>query len=245
VETRGAVSNGWVPVRCASQNGWVSAAYMTLSSNPSNPAPTPTPTPAPPSGSTSYAMVSGTGGGGLNCRVAKVSGSVITILPEGTRVEVFGSPQNGWAQVRCAGQIGWAAASYLIFNVGSGSGSGAVWIDVNLTKQYVTVYQGSRIIGQTYASTGRYGFDTPPGTYYVNYKLTSQTMSGVLGGEYYYVQDVPWVMYFTDRGHAIHGAYWHNNFGYRMSHGCVNLPVGFAQWLYGISPIGTRVYIHY
>ena len=70
-------------------------------------------------------------------------------------------------------------------------------------------------------------------------------MTGTLGGEYYYVHDVPSVMYFTNRGHAIHGAYWHNNFGYRMSHGCINLPVNFASWLYSVTPMGARVRIHY
>jgi len=70
-------------------------------------------------------------------------------------------------------------------------------------------------------------------------------MTGTLGGEYYYVHDVPSVMYFTNRGHAIHGAYWHNIFGYRMSHGCINLPVNFASWLYSVTPMGARVRIHY
>ena len=130
-------------------------------------------------------------------------------------------------------------------NLTSGGGAGELWIDVNLSTQYLVVYRGSTVIGQTYVSTGRYGFDTPTGTFYVNYKLPSQTMSGVLGGEYYNVPDVPWVMYFTDWGHALHGTYWHNNFGTRMSHGCVNLPLGFAEWLYSITPVGTRVQIHY
>ena len=52
-------------------------------------------------------------------------------------------------------------------------------------------------------------------------------------------------MYFTDRGHAIHGAYWHNNFGAVMSHGCVNVPLGTSTWLYEWAPTGTRVEIHY
>ncbi len=56
---------------------------------------------------------------------------------------------------------------------------------------------------------------------------------------------MPWVQYFTNRGHAIHGAYWHNNFGAVMSHGCVNLPVGFAEWLYDFTSVGTRVEIHF
>ena len=100
-------------------------------------------------------------------------------------------------------------------------------------------------IYETYVSTGRQGFETPPGTYHVLTKLESQTMEGVLGGEYYNVPDVPWVQYFTNRGHAIHGAYWHNNFGYVMSHGCVNLPLDFAAWLYTWTSIGTRVEIHF
>ena len=81
------------------------------------------------------------------------------------------------------------------------------------------------------------------GTFYINTKIPMQDMSGVLGGEAYYVANVPWVMYFTDVGHAFHGAYWHDNFGNVMSHGCVNMRVDFAEWLYSWTPIGTRVEI--
>jgi lipoprotein-anchoring transpeptidase ErfK/SrfK len=123
--------------------------------------------------------------------------------------------------------------------------SGELWIEVNLSAQYMTVWDGSNVLAETYVSTGRDGFDTPPGTFYVNSKLEFQTMEGVLGGEYYNVPDVPWVMYFTDLGHAIHGTYWHDNFGTPMSHGCINLPMDFAEWLYGIADIGTRIEIHY
>jgi lipoprotein-anchoring transpeptidase ErfK/SrfK len=51
-------------------------------------------------------------------------------------------------------------------------------------------------------------------------------------------------MYFYS-GYAIHGAYWHNNFGAPMSHGCVNMTPGEAQILYNWAPIGTEVYVHY
>ena len=122
---------------------------------------------------------------------------------------------------------------------------GEIWIDIDLSYQYMTVYQGNTELLSSYVSTGRPGFDTPPGTFYINTKLESQTMEGVLGGEYYNVPDVPWVMYFTDVGHAIHGAYWHNNFGSVMSHGCVNLPLDVAAWLYSVADVGTRVEIHY
>jgi len=123
--------------------------------------------------------------------------------------------------------------------------SKGLWIEINLSEQYMTVWNGNTVLFGTYVSTGREGFDTPPGTFYINSKLESQTMEGVLGGEYYNVPDVPWVMYFTDVGHAIHGAYWHNNFGSVMSHGCVNLPLDTAAYLYSIAEIGTRVEIHY
>lgn len=122
---------------------------------------------------------------------------------------------------------------------------GERWIEINLTTQYLIAWEGNVSIYETYVSTGRPGFDTPPGTYHILTKLESQTMEGVLGGEYYNVPDVPWVQYFTNRGHAIHGAYWHNNFGTVMSHGCVNLPLDFAAWLYTWTSIGTRVEIHF
>jgi hypothetical protein len=60
----------------------------------------------------------------------------------------------------------------------------------------------------------------------------------------YVVQDVPNVMYFNLDAEALHGAYWHNNFGHKMSHGCVNLPLYFATWLYGWAPLGTEVWVH-
>ncbi len=234
VETRGAAVNGWLPVRCGDQDGWVSASYMVLSNGSTNPTPPTTTSPTTP-----------TPGGSSSMATAPVSGAVILVLPELSRVEVTCSQQNGWAPVRCANQSGWVSATCLIFNVGSGSASGEIWMDVNLSTQYMIVYQGDKVLARTYVSTGRPGFLTPTGTYSINRKVPVKDMTGTLGGEYYYVHDVPSVMYFTNRGHAIHGAYWHNNFGYRMSHGCINLPVNFASWLYSVTPMGARVRIHY
>ena len=93
-------------------------------------------------------------------------------------------------------------------------------------------------------STGRPGFDTPTGTFYINSKYEADDMEGVLGGEYYNVPQVPWTMYFTGVGHAIHGAYWHSNFGQRMSHGCINLPLPVSEFLYGWAPLGTPVTVY-
>ncbi len=119
------------------------------------------------------------------------------------------------------------------------------WIEVNLSQQRLYAWEGIVLVNTTLVSTGRPGFDTPTGTYYINSRYRWQTMSGCIQGECYYVPDIPFVQYFTYNGHALHGTYWHNNFGHVMSHGCVNLPTPFAEWLWYWANIGTRVVVHY
>ena len=116
-------------------------------------------------------------------------------------------------------------------------------IVVSISQQAMWAYKGNQVVLSSLVSTGRPGFDTPLGSYAILSKLPSQTMEGVIGGEYYHVPDVPDVMYFTNFGHALHGTYWHNNFGTPMSHGCVNLPMDVAAWMYQWAPIGTPVLI--
>lgn len=117
--------------------------------------------------------------------------------------------------------------------------SGQRWIDIDLSAQTLTAYEGNTPVFNTLVSTGL-AFPTPVGTYKILYKLPSQRMTG----PGYDLPNVPWVMYFTNRGHAIHGAYWHNNFGHPMSHGCVNMRPSEAQWLYDFTPNGTTVVVH-
>ena len=123
--------------------------------------------------------------------------------------------------------------------------NGEKWFDVDLTNEYLVAYQGDTPVLQTLVSTGLPGHETPAGEFYILQKLPVQTMSGVIGGEYYNVPDVPDVEYFTPYGHAIHGTYWHNNFGHEMSHGCVNVPLDLAHFLYEWSDVGDRVEVHY
>ncbi len=123
--------------------------------------------------------------------------------------------------------------------------NGERWIDVSLTDEYLTAYQGDTVILETYISSGKPGYETPAGEFFINSKLPVQDMEGVIGGEYYDVPSVPDVMYFTNVGHAIHGTYWHNNFGNPMSHGCINVPLDLAHFLYEWAPVNTRVEIHY
>jgi len=116
-------------------------------------------------------------------------------------------------------------------------------IVVSLGEQALWAYENGAVAESTYVSTGKEKFRTPPGMFFVNSKLTEQDMAGVIGGESYDVPKVPDVMYFTDRGHAIHGTYWHDDFGNTRSHGCINLPLDISQWLYDWAPVGTPVLI--
>ena len=125
----------------------------------------------------------------------------------------------------------------------AGSAKAQKAIVISISKQRLRAYKGDRVVQRSYVSTGRTGFATPVGSFAVLTKLPSQTMEGVIGGEYYNVPDVPSVLYFTNSGHALHGTYWHSNFGTPMSHGCVNLPLDVAAWLYDWAPVGTPVLV--
>jgi lipoprotein-anchoring transpeptidase ErfK/SrfK len=126
---------------------------------------------------------------------------------------------------------------------------GNAYIEVNLTTQHLNVWQDGEIIFDVAISSGRPDWETPAGTFYIHTFLETQDMEG--GGpkgspQYYFQPDVPWVMYFDYNGDAIHGVYWHNNFGrVASSHGCVGAPVWAAKWIYDWATIGTPVYIHY
>lgn len=119
------------------------------------------------------------------------------------------------------------------------------WIDVNVTTQTVTAYEGSTPVKSVVASTGVARTPTVLGTYKIYRKIQSQTMSGgsQAMGDYYYLPNVTDVMYFY-RGYALHGTYWHSNFGRPMSHGCVNLTLADAKWFFEWASVGTLVVAH-
>jgi lipoprotein-anchoring transpeptidase ErfK/SrfK len=98
---------------------------------------------------------------------------------------------------------------------------------------------------ETLISSGKW-FPTPPGEYSVWVKLKATRMSGGEGADYYDLPNVPYVMFFYNndlpkmKGFSLHGAYWHNNFGHPMSHGCVNMRTIDAEKLYNwIGPTTT------
>ena len=124
-------------------------------------------------------------------------------------------------------------------STGSGGG-GAKWIDVDLSSQSTRAYQGNTLVRSMVVSTGLSYYPTPPGRFKIYAKYPSYTMSG----PGYYLPGVPHTMFFY-KGYALHGTYWHSNFGTPMSHGCINLTQGDAAWLYSWAPIGTLVVIHW
>jgi hypothetical protein len=101
-----------------------------------------------------------------------------------------------------------------------------VWVDVDTSQQVLVAYRGADPVFTTLISSGRRGHATPRGTFRVWVKLITGRMANEEPSDPdekpYYLEDVPWVMYFND-DIALHAAYWHGSFGHVCSHGCVNL----------------------
>jgi lipoprotein-anchoring transpeptidase ErfK/SrfK len=119
------------------------------------------------------------------------------------------------------------------------AGDGVHWIDVDLSEQRVYAYAGDTIVNSFLVSTGTWQTPTVTGKYKIWIKLRSTDMAG----PGYYLPDVPYTMYFY-KGYGLHGTYWHSNFGTPMSHGCVNLSIPDAAWLYDFAYEGTVVNVH-
>ncbi|MEM9696229.1 MAG: L,D-transpeptidase, partial [Myxococcota bacterium] len=141
---------------------------------------------------------------------------------------------------------------------------GRTWIDVSILRQTLVAYEGRRPVYATLVSTGIDGIAdhedshaTIQGTFLIHTKHRSVTMDSDERGDAFDLRDVPYVQYFTE-GYALHGAYWHDDFGRPRSHGCVNLSPLDAAWLFHWSEPrvpeawhaalslkqGTYVYIH-
>lgn len=144
------------------------------------------------------------------------------------------------------------------------------WLEVNLTEQKIYAWEGNQKVYEFFVSTGRPGYDTPTGEFSVWRKVLYQAYKGGSRerGDYYYLPNVPYSLFFSNdkvaksKGYAVHGAYWHNDFGIkRRSAGCVNVrPEEAAKLYYWANPLiregvnainttsdnpGIRVSIHY
>ncbi len=135
---------------------------------------------------------------------------------------------RGWTRNDSLGL--WAAPPAL-----PGVGPNEVWIDVELDEQVLTVMRGTEPVFATLVSSGKPGHRTPPGTFRVNRKKAYGAMQSQEDDpEPYYVEAVPWSQYYY-QGFAIHASYWHDGFGKRRSHGCVNLSPRDARHVFELT----------
>ncbi|QQE63576.1 hypothetical protein GFS31_02430 [Leptolyngbya sp. BL0902] len=112
------------------------------------------------------------------------------------------------------------------------------WLQVDLSSQRLYAWEGNTPVYAVIVSTGKPSTPTVRGVF----AIQSMHRTARMRGADYDVPNVPWTMYFY-RGYAIHGAYWHHNFGTPVSHGCVNVAVDHAEWFFNWSSIGTPVVV--
>lgn len=113
---------------------------------------------------------------------------------------------------------------------------------IDLGVQHLTAFEGGVPVFETRVATGTnftddegglHYFETAPGDYAIQRKKPSRRMvGGAEADDFYDLPGVPWVSYFTLKGASIHGTYWHNDYGRRRSHGCINVTSDAAKWLY-------------
>ncbi len=112
------------------------------------------------------------------------------------------------------------------------------WIQIDLSKQNLIAWEGNKPVYAVTISSGKKATPTQTGAFKIQTKLKKTRMKG----RGYDVANVPHTMYYQG-GYAIHGAYWHNRFGTRVSHGCVNLAPNHAKWVFNWANVGTPVLI--
>jgi len=123
--------------------------------------------------------------------------------------------------------------------LGTNTKEGDKHVYIDLSKQTLFAYQGKDLILKTLIASGKWG-RTPVGNFKIWQKLVATRMAGGSGADAYDLPNVPYVMYFF-HDFGLHGAYWHDNFGHTMSHGCVNMRQIDAKALFSWAEVGTPV----
>ncbi len=113
------------------------------------------------------------------------------------------------------------------------------WVVVDISEQRIYFYEDGRVVRTNLVSTGQASTPTNIGTHYVWSRIYNETMSGVD----FYLENVYFTQYFDSEGEALHYAWWHNNFGQRMSHGCVNLNWDTAKFAWYWAPPRMKVIV--
>jgi lipoprotein-anchoring transpeptidase ErfK/SrfK len=114
----------------------------------------------------------------------------------------------------------------------------AKYVRVDLSEQRMYAYEQGYLVNSFLISSGVPGMGTPPGEYHILRKIYSKLYSG----PGFYLPNTLYNLEFRPH-YYLHGAYWHNNFGHPMSHGCVNISYTNAEWLYGWMNVGDLAVI--
>ncbi|MFC1663190.1 L,D-transpeptidase family protein [Patescibacteria group bacterium] len=117
------------------------------------------------------------------------------------------------------------------------------YIEVDLSEQTLRAYEYGKLIKTFLVSTGKLGYNTKQGDFSISQKILVKDYFGYYGPGHPDNYDLPnakWNLRFNG-AFLLHGAYWHNNFGNVMSHGCVNISYTNAEWLYNWATIDTAV----
>jgi hypothetical protein len=110
------------------------------------------------------------------------------------------------------------------------------WVAVDLYEQTLIAYEGDKAMFATLISSGLPQWSTLEGIFKIWDRHALIKMSGAENQpDFYYLPEVPYVMYFNDSEQALHGAYWHDGFGFRRSHGCVNMSITDSEWVFSWS----------
>lgn len=124
--------------------------------------------------------------------------------------------------------------------------TGGRWLDIDLAEQTLAVYDNHQLVFASLVATGMEPYWTRPGLFQIYSMKETENMSGSFEADrsdYYYLENVPYTLYF-DKARAIHGAYWRTSLGYDQSHGCVNMSIGDAAWVFRWAKEGDWVYVH-
>ena len=116
------------------------------------------------------------------------------------------------------------------------------WVEVDLFQQVLKVYEDRELKFATLVSTGVAPLYTKPGLFQIYDRIEDEVMTTGDPSDYYYLEDVPWTQYF-DEARALHGIYWHPWLGNNNSHGCVNMSIADARWVWEWAQMGDYVYV--
>lgn len=166
-------------------------------------------------------------------------GKVLRTLPRHAVVRV-GQTRGKWVRLKDGGFMKRIALAMPQRSPPpEGVGPGDRWIDVDVEQQTLVAYEAETPLFATLVSTGRASKDsaTPTGVFQLWAKLDYSDMDDLERTDVdknYAIQDVPWVQFFQ-ASYGFHAAFWHDDFGRRRSHGCINLSPSDARYLFGFT----------